>query len=50
MTPFHAVDERLLTEPNLHELSHHYTGADYEVSNGERRVIIRITPVRVTQR
>ena len=35
---------------HLHELSRRYTGSDYEIAEGERRVIMRITPVRVTQR
>jgi PPOX class probable F420-dependent enzyme len=35
---------------HVHELSRRYDGTDYEIGNGERRVIMRVTPERVTQR
>ena len=42
------VDEG--AEEHIHELSRRYNGTDYTIGQGEERVIVRITPERVTQR
>jgi PPOX class probable F420-dependent enzyme len=46
--PAELVDEG--AEAHIHELSHRYNGTDYPTREGEERVIVRITPERVTQR
>jgi PPOX class probable F420-dependent enzyme len=37
-------------EEHIHELSRRYVGEDYTIAEDERRVIMRITPERVTER
>jgi PPOX class probable F420-dependent enzyme len=47
--PAELVDEGAVE--HIHELSHRYNdGRDYSLQEGEQRVIVRITPERVTQR
>ena len=45
--PAELVDEG--AEAHLNELSWRYNGEDYPFREGERRVIVRIAPERVTQ-
>jgi PPOX class probable F420-dependent enzyme len=46
--PAELVDEG--ADEHIHELSRRYMGRDYSIGEGEQRVIVRITPERVTQR
>ena len=46
--PAELVDEGAVE--HIHSLSHRYNGKDYPLPEGEQRVIVRITPERVTQR
>jgi PPOX class probable F420-dependent enzyme len=46
--PAELVDEGAVE--HIHELSRRYNGRDYPLPEGEQRVIVRITPERVTQR
>jgi|SRR3954449_8589471 PPOX class probable F420-dependent enzyme len=46
--PAELVDEGAVE--HINELSHRYNDRDYPLPEGEQRVIVRITPERVTQR
>ncbi|MDQ3777788.1 MAG: PPOX class F420-dependent oxidoreductase [Actinomycetota bacterium] len=37
-------------EEHINELSHRYRGRDYDYVDGEKRLIVRVTPERVTAR